>query len=118
MRGPEVELLEREAITSQYAKTSGSVRLIASSGRRSSKPHLPPEQYCTISSASPPTENPKVSIMPSSQARSTWSMDRVNKASTAATTEKTNPTASARLLQPSTKAGASNSAGSVLACVS
>ena len=28
---------------------------MASSGRRSSRPHLPPEQYCTISSASPPT---------------------------------------------------------------
>ena len=35
---------------------------MASSGRRSSRPHLPPEQYCTISSASPPTANPKVSI--------------------------------------------------------
>ncbi len=30
-------------------------RDIASSGRRSSRPHLPPHRYCTISSARPPT---------------------------------------------------------------
>ena len=79
---------------------------------------MPPVQYCTISSANPPTAKPKVSIRPSSQARSTWSIDPSATASPAATTEKTDPMASARCCQPSTKAGAPKSAGSVLACVS
>ena len=34
--------------------TSGRVRVIASSGRRSSNPHLPPVTYCSISRTSAP----------------------------------------------------------------
>ena len=93
---------------------------MASSGRRSSSPHLPPEQYWTMSRASPPTDQPKVSIMPSTQALSTWSRAGVlgswsSRASTAASTEKTTPTRSARVRHWSTTGGAERSAGRVRA---
>ncbi len=42
---------------------------MASNGRRSSRPHLPPEQYCTMSMVSPPIANPQVIIVPMVQAR-------------------------------------------------
>ncbi len=40
-------------------KTSGQVRVIASSGRRMIRPHLPPDRYCTMSSTSPPKQKLK-----------------------------------------------------------
>ncbi len=41
-------------IGTNISPTSQIVRDIASSGRRSSSPHLPPLTYCSISIASPP----------------------------------------------------------------
>ena len=45
--------------------TRGRQRDIASSGRRTSKPHLPPLRYCTMSSARPPTVKPQQMMKPS-----------------------------------------------------
>ena len=66
---PQVKLLHRDDNHKPVDEDHGSDRLMASRGRRNSKPHLPPVQYCTISSANPPTDQPKVSIRPRTHAR-------------------------------------------------
>ena len=120
-RGPQVELFERERnhhpIRQRPAAACGSS--LPEAGAATS-PTCRRSTYCTISSASPPTEKPNVSIRPSSQARNTWSMsNRAHPQSPGLRqSPKRPPRVSARVLQPSTKAGAPSSAGSVLACVS
>src|SRR3984885_6022005 len=86
--------------TTMSAETQ-RVRLMASSGRRISSPHLPPEQYCTISNARPPSEKPQQSMKPISQERIRWLNPScsINSASTTSITArmlKTAPKVSAR----------------------
>ncbi len=88
---------------------SHRVRLMASSGRRMSSPHLPPEQYCTISSARPPSAKPQQRMAPISQEVSRWRNPScsINSASTTSTTArmvKTTPKVSARRRHPARRA--------------
>ena len=55
VRHPLVEMLAEAATMGiNISATSGRVRVIASIGRRSNRPHLPPVTYCSISSTSAP----------------------------------------------------------------
>src|SRR5579885_3001548 len=101
----------------KYRKTSGSVRVIASRGRRTSRPHLPPERYCVISSAMPPQQKPKEIIVPCSQARRKWfHPSPAKKPRMIPSAPKIAPITSARARQRSTNSGAPRSCGSVFAC--
>ena len=94
---------------------------MASSGRRSSSPHLPPEQYCTISSASPPTaqsEGEHQSQHPGAQhVIQTEAILRTGqKSRITAITEKTAPTISSARFPAVHKGRCAQIGGSVLAC--
>src|ERR1700759_3760088 len=88
---------------------SHSVRLMASSGRRIRSPHLPPEQYCTISSAKPPSAKPQQRMAPISQEvrrwrNPSWSINSASTTSTIARMVKTAPNVSARRRHPAKRA--------------
>src|SRR5579885_3427314 len=99
----------------KYRKTSGSVRVIASRGRRISRPHLPPERYWVINRHMPPQQKPKLIMKPSNHARRKWFQPSpARKPRIMPRTENTTPMMSALLRQWLTKTGAERSAGNVL----